>query len=46
MKKQYSVPETELVICRLEKNLLTSNYTSSSTDMTYRDASDDYEWDY
>ncbi len=46
MKQPYISPETELVICRLENNLLTSNYTSSSTDMTFRDASDDFDWDY
>jgi len=46
MKRPYTYPETELVIYQLENNLLTSNYTSSSTDMTYTDASDDFDWDY
>lgn len=44
MKTNYEKPATEVVECRLEANLLASNYTSSSTDMDVTEV--DVDWEY
>jgi len=43
MKKVYLLPETEVVICKLENNILSAK-TASSADLTITD--DDGDWIY
>lgn len=46
MKKEYSTPVTEATPVNVGNCIMTSEMSTSSLDMTYRNESNSFDWDY